>query len=552
MATMNTTKRTSQRAVTRDTNTTVNHHGETVHRLDALEDLFSKVLGSFFGESTYYEKRNAEDDYKKLCKLVSQVDDEDIEYVLKIARLGREYNMIQYPLAVLTACMNDNRFKGETFIDEETGKNKLQSYSQYIVRRGKDITDILAMQTSAYDFTVKGRGKKKHRKVPLPIQMRKVLKGKLESFNEYQLSKALGDNKVVSMADAIKLLHPNPKKSKVGRNFYKDIIEGNVKMGADTLQVQSELAKVNNKNSKTTKKDVVKSIDTSTVMAIVKNLVALYNQGIFDNQKAVDSIVAKLTNKKEVQKSKLLPFRFYSAYTELLAVHNSTSSFGKRRVLNALVDALDLSVDNLPNIDGYSAILIDTSGSMGYNVSSMSKVTAKEIACILGAICFKKGIADLYCFASECKKIDHFSNKSTVMDIANALMRVNCGGATYLDVALKHIERSGSKYTNLIILTDNDCYTATKNSFTLRSWGNSCDDMVNTLIRRGIIKKVYLNNLLGNNFTIVNTDDYRKNLITGFSEKIVEIINVYNSLGSGASDVRVVIDNLMDTLHQKS
>lgn len=546
MATMNNTKKATQRRVTKDTKTTMNHHGTVVHKLDALEDLFSKVLGSLFGESTHYEKRTAEGDYKKLCSLIGDVHDEDIEYVLKIARLGREYNMIQYPLAVLTACMNDDRFKGEDFIDENTGKNKLQSYSYYIIRRGKDILDILATQMNVYGFIAKGRGKKKHRETPLPMQMRKTLKGKLESFNEYQLSKALGESKQVSMADAIKLLHPDPRKSKVGRDFYKDIIEGKVKMGADTAQVQSEIAKVNNKNSKTTKKDVVKSIDTSTVMAIVKNLVALDRQGILNDKKAVDSIVDKLTDKKEVQKSRLLPFRFYSAYKEL---SNCSPTAGRRRVLDALVEALDLSIDNLQDIVGYSAILVDLSGSMQKPVSSMSAVTAKEVACMLGAICFKKGIADVYVFADRCTMVRNVSKKSTTMDIMKEIMRQYVGGSTHLDTALDTIKNSGAKYTNLIILSDGDCYSQTGNTFKLGGWsGYSSDDNVNRLIKNGIIKKVYLNNLLGNNFAIVNTDDYRKNLITGFSERVVEVINTYSAIGTGASDIRVVIDSLVDAL----
>ena len=548
---MNNTKKKVARSVTKDTKTTRNHHGTTVHKLNALEELFSKVLGSLFGESTAYEKRTAEGDYKKLCSLIGDVEDEDIEYVLKIARLGREYNMIQYPLAVLTACMNDDRFKGEDFIDENTGKNKLQSYSHYIIRRGKDILDILATQMNVYGFTTKGRGKKKHRETPLPMQMRKTLKGKLESFNEYQLSKALGESKEVSMADAIKLLHPNPVKSRVGRDFYRDIIEGNVKMGADSLQVQSEIAKVNNKNSKTTKKDVVKSIDTSTVMAIIKNLVALERQGIFEDKKAVDKIVAKLTDKKEVQKSRLLPFRFYSAYKE---VSKMRTSVGKRRVLDALVEALDLSIDNLPDITGYSAILIDKSGSMDYNVSSMSSVTAKELACLLGAICFKKGIADVYVFADRCAMIDKISKKSTTMDIVNELLRHYVGGCTNIDTAIDSIRKSGTKYDNLIILSDNDCYSSNGSTFKLGRgyYSNyktySADEDINTLIKKGIIKKVYVNNLLGNKFAIINTDDYRKNLITGFSERIVEVINTYSSIGTGANDIRVVIDSLMDNL----
>lgn len=547
MATMNSTKKTAQRSVTKDRNTTLNHHGAVVHKLDALETLFSRVLGSLFGESTHYEKRTAEGDYEKLCKTIEQVDSEDIEYVLKIAQLGREYNMIQYPLAVLTACMNDERFKGEEFVDERTGRNKLQSYAHYIIRRGRDILDILAMQMSVYGFTTKGRGKNKHRETPLPMQMRKTLRGKLESFNEYQLSKALGESKQVSMADAIKLLHPNHKKSKVGKNFYKDIIEGRVKMGNDTKQVQSEIAKVNNKNSKTTKQDVVKSIDTSTVMAIVKNLVALERQGLFNDQKAVDSIVAKLTDKKEVQKSRLLPFRFYSAYREVMKMPNS---LGSRRVLEALVEALDLSIDNLPDICGYSAVLVDRSGSMREPVSNMSSVLAEDVALVLGAICFKKGIADVYVFADSCGLVRGVTSKSTVMDIVSAMKRQSVGSCTHLDTALRVIQNSGNQYTNLIILSDGDCYSATKDSFRFGGgWsGYSCDEDVNRLIKAGVFKKVYVNNLLGNNFAIVNTDDYRKNLITGFSERIVEVINTYSAIGTGASDIRLVIDSLMDSL----
>ena len=547
MATMNSTKKSAQRKVTKDTNTTRNHAGTVVHKLDALETLFSRVLGSLFGESTYYEKRSAEEDYNKLCKTISEVGDEDIEYVLKIARLGREYNMIQYPLSVLTACMNDERFKGDKFLDESTGKNKLQTYTKVIVRRGKDILDILATQMNVYGFTSKGRIKK-HRDMPLPIQMRKSLKERLESFNEYQLAKAVGSNKQVSMADAVKLLHPNPNKSRARKHFYKELIEERVSLADGTKQVQSELSKVNNKNSNTTKKDVVDSLDTSTVMAIVKNLVALHRQGILNDPAAVDTIVSKLTNKKEVQKSKLLPFRFYSAYKEVMKLPNS---LGKVKVSDALIEALDLSIDNLQDIEGYSAILIDLSGSMIHNISSMSSVTAKELACVLGAICVKKGVADVYVFANRCEVVN-VSKKSTVMDITEKLIGTNVGGCTNLDVALRKISNSGTKYTNLIILSDNDCYSQNGGTFKFGGYWSSysTDDNINDLIKRGVIKKVYVNNLLGNNFAIVNTDDYRKNLITGFSERIVDVINTYSAIGTGASDIRVVIDSLVDALHK--
>ena len=540
-----------------DTRKTVNHEGSVVHKLNTLEALFSKVLGSFFGEKTFYEKgKTAESDFKEIQKLIAEIPDEDVEYALKVARIGREYNMIQYPLAVLTACFNDPRFKGEDFLDEVTGKNKLQTYSDYIVRRGKDITDIMAMQMNVFGFevTTKGRGKNKssHRNQPLPMQLRKALQHKLESFNEYQLSKALGENREVSMADCVKLLRPNPAKSRVSRDFFKQIIEGNVEFGGseEVKQVQSELSKSKNSNSKSTKADVKKSIDTSSVMAIVKNLVALYRAGMFDDKEAVDGIVSKLTNKKEIQKSRLLPFRFYSAYQEVSSITRNCE--GKRRIMDALVEALDLSVDNLQDIEGYSAILIDRSGSMRYPVSGASNVTADVVACMLGAICFKKGIADVYVFANQCKQVNNISKKSTVMDITKEIMRYSVGGGTCLDIALNTLAGQKTKYDNLIFLSDNDCYSSNGKSFSFRRgyWGSrfDTDTELNKLFEKKVIKKLYLDNLLGNDFSIANTDDYRKNLITGFSERVIDVINVYSSIGTGASDVRKVIDSIVETL----
>ena len=71
---------------------------------------------------------------------------------------------------------------------------------------------------------------------------------------------------------------------------------------------------------------------------------------------------------------------------------------------------------------------------------------------------------------------------------------------------------------------------------------------MNKLFKNKVIKKLYIDNLLGNNFAIANTNDYRKNLITGFSERVIDVINVYSSIGTGASDVRKVIDSIVETL----
>jgi hypothetical protein len=221
-------------------------------------------------------------------------------------------------------------------------------------------------------------------------------------------------------------------------------------------------------------------------------------------------------------------------------------------VSDALVKALDLSVSNLHPMDGFNAILIDMSGSMDCSISSMSSMSAKEVAVVLGAICFKQGVGEVYVFANDCKKVTGISSSSTVMDIVRQIMNYRAGGGTYLDIALKTITQDsikGAKYDNLILLSDNDCYSSTGTSFRLCGFGvGSADDTINYMIKKGVIKKFYVNNLLGNKFAIINTDDFRKNLITGFSERIVETVNIYGALGKGASDIRVVIDHMVNNL----
>lgn len=507
--------------------TVENHCGEEVFKLNALETLFSKVLGSFFGESTFYEDRSVGSDFENTVKLLSEVPDKDIEYILKLAVIGRRYGMISYPLALLTACFNDKRFKGNVFCDETEGK--VRKYSKDIVLRGKDITDVLAMQLVMY-----GREK-------IPMQLRRELKNRLESFNEYKISKALGKGKLVSMSDAIKMLHPNPNRSKVSAKFFKDIIEYKVKFGAGVKQIQNELSK-SPKDSSDNLDGIIESVETSSLLALLKNLSSLAKRDVFKDLKVAEKVALRFKNRDEVLRSKILPFRFYSAY---MCLRDDTYRDGVDDVYEAVEEALENSIENLEDIEGHNAILVDVSGSMTYPVSEYSKVTAKDIALLLGAICYKKGNSDLYVFGNRCSKVTA-SRKSSLMDIVNLAKSFNVGGASYLKEALQHINKVSKGYDNLIILSDSDCYNPVYYGRPF-SFSMGADSYADSLLNKGFFKRIYLNNLLGNDFLAVNVNNYRKNLIVGFSEKIVTTINMYEELGSGNKDIRVIIDSLYNS-----
>lgn len=532
------------------TNLTINHEGAVVHSLSPLEILFSKVLGSFFGESTMYEKRDAATEFADLQSLISSIPVQDKEYILKIAELGRLSNMIDFPLQVLAASFHEEAFKGEGFLDEY-GKNKLAYYTDVIVRRSKDVNRILATHFEVFGDTR-----------PMPAQMKKQLKSKLEQFDEYKLSKGLDSSKTISLRDSIKLLHPKPKTPEMAA-FYKSIIENKVKRGNGKAEVEVALAHYGQSaNTDNSVIDLRQSVFDTNLQGLLRHLSKLVEHGVFDDQEVLDVAVAKIRNKEAVHSAKLLPYRFYTSYHSL---SNLAQTAEVLLLKDAIEEGLEHSIENVEEVPGLSVFLIDRSYSMAATkVSGQSSVTAEELAMLLGAIAYRKGFGDLFVFSTECVLVD-ISRKSPILEIVKAMKQVEeMNEGTDLGKALQfisdHSMAHGIQYQNLIFLSDNDCYHYDSKTNTLEisdlSWGwqdkdvLTADAHVNQLISEGVFQKMWINNLAGNTFAVANTKSNTKNLITGFSEKFLNIVSVYADLGNGR-DIRQVIDALLVNEREK-
>lgn len=529
---------------------TRNHEGAIVHKLSPIEDLFSKVLGSFFGESTFYEKRNAHKDFVKLLDLIESLDENDKEYALKIAELGRLSNMIDYPLQILAATYNIEAYKGDKFLDE-TGKSKFSYYTDVIVRRAKDVNRILATH-----FAVYGKDR------PLPKQMKKQLKAKLEQFDQYKLSKGLDLSKDKSLRDAIKLLHPTPKNKEM-EDFYKAIIENRVVRGNGKVEVETALVKQGQREDKpeVSIAELRQSVYDTNLQALLRHIAKLASHGVFDDEEVLQVALNKIRNRDAVLASKLLPFRFHTAYKALSHLGNTAEV---QQLKEAVEEALDHSIENVDTIDGLSAFLVDRSYSMvTTSVSGQSSVNADDVGMLLGAIAYKKGFGDLFVFSDNCHRVD-VSRRSPVLEIVRAMEKIpgmhrGTDLKHALDTITAHAKDNDLAYDSLIILSDNDCYGYDEktNSLTFGEtfgWGYysnqknqvpSADKQINLMIKEGIIRKAWINNLGGNSFAIANTNSSTKNLITGFSEKFINVIDIYNQLGSG-KDIRKVIDMLLE------
>jgi len=136
--------------------------------------------------------------------------------------------------------------------------------------------------------------------------------------------------------------------------------------------------------------------------------------------------------------------RFVTAFEEIEKLGNDANT---RKLTNALDTALELSLSNVPHYDGKTAVVIDTSGSMG----GYKRGSALYKAVTFGAVLAKANNADVYGFDSNTYSFSP-RLKDSVMTIAEYLGKNAHGGSTNFHSIFPFF--GDRKYDRVIILSD--------------------------------------------------------------------------------------------------
>lgn len=216
-------------------------------------------------------------------------------------------------------------------------------------------------------------------------------------------------------------------------------------------------------------------------MAMVKNLRNLVENGV-----NIDGILARLRTENEVKKSGLLPFNFLSAGRIFgLKIGNDSSALNmmgpdgrlirkanvdqvtNNKILDALGDALDLSIKNLPELPGTTAILVDVSGSMCTPLSKSSVNNVMVAAAILAACFTKRAENAILITFDDTARVQDIRKGDTVLTIAEKMLG-KYGGGTYGARAVEAI--GNNKVDRIIVLSDMQMYED--------RYGNSFDQAI--------------------------------------------------------------------------
>jgi len=375
--------------------TEVNKMGSPAFKLDPREELVSSVLTTFVQKS-YYESENAI--VNRIKKALAEVDP---LFVAKLALYARrEANMRS----------SSHLLAGE-LAPRISGQEWAGRFYTKVLVRPDDMAEIL----SYYRNVMKQKA--------IPNAMRRGFKAKLESLDAYLIDKYKMDSRDISLTDLVNLIRPVPTQanSEAFRLLMKEGGKGLDKLYGSKI-LEKEMSKAGkDKSSKTAVKEAKKEAIEDTLANVkgmpIFNLLRNLRNIVMYAPDSVDEAIRQLTNEQTIRKSRLLPFRFLSAYNEInMMTHTSGPESAimfesdvesgkvsaadlrviKVRVLAALEKAIELACYNIPELEGRTAILIDHSGSMtgdrggGSLVSAFSKVTSTAIANLFAAMLLTK------------------------------------------------------------------------------------------------------------------------------------------------------------------
>lgn len=385
--------------------------GQAYKQSDELS-LVSLLLTSFVNDQFYRDSKNSLEDLKRLITNIK-----DKEFVAKAAIFARDkfgMRSITHALAGELA----SQLNGA-----EWGKN----FYEKVVVRVDDMTEILSYYL-AYK-TNKDNPK-------FPNSLKKGFAKAFDGFDAYQLSKYTGSNKEVKLVDVVNIVHPIPNiRNKEALSL---LVKGELK---NTETWESKLSKAGQiaeteEDLQTLKSDAWNELLTSRKIgyfALLRNLRNIINQA----PESVSLACEMLVDEKLIKKSRVLPFRFSTAYDEINKIGTSKNV---RDVLVAINTALDISTSNVPKFDGETLVVMDVSGSMCGRPS--------EIASLFGAVLAKSNSCDVMTFSTSASYMK-YNPMDSVMTIRDKF-RFSGGGTNFRSI----FTTANKKYDRVVILSD--------------------------------------------------------------------------------------------------
>lgn len=251
------------------------------------------------------------------------------------------------------------------------------------------------------------------------------------------------------------------------------------------------------------------------------NLNTFLRHGVFTDSAVVRLVARKLSNPDLVRASKCFPY-------QLLTAFQNVDEQVPRAIKEALQDAMEVAVENVPKLEGQVYVLVDVSGSMqspvtGYREGSSSKTRCVDVAGLMAAAILRRNpSAEVIPFETDVVELK-LNSRDSVMTNAQRLAAVG-GGGTNCSAPLKMLNKQKAKGDVIIYVSDNESWvdarrgagaTATMNEWTAFKARNPMARLIN------IDLQPYRTVQVADRPSILN--------IGGFSDQVFQVVSAFAS-----------------------
>lgn len=392
----------------------INKAGGTAYAQSDKFKLASLLLTSFAGSQFYRTEKGT---FKELKELIEKTSDK--KFAAKAAVYARnEFGMRS--ISHVAAAEVARLVKGETWT---------KNFFNRVVHRPDDITEILSYYLNNY-------GK------PYPNSLKKGLGLAFGKFDEYQLAKYRGEGNDVSLVDAVNYIHPIPSdKNKVA---LEKLINGTLKSSA-TWEAKLSEAGTEEEGREARKADAWRKLITSKKIgyfALLKNIRNILEQA----PDVIEEAMKILKDEKMIKRSLVLPFRYATALEQVKNL-SGVDTAAIRKALGGINRALDVSAQNVPELPGSTLVVLDESGSMGYETNAKDPIS---IGSLFAAILVKANNADYMGF-SDTAQYRNLNPDDSTLSIRKEILDNRVNGGTNFNAIFSEANK---KYDRIIILSD--------------------------------------------------------------------------------------------------
>lgn len=186
-----------------------------------------------------------------------------------------------------------------------------------------------------------------------------------------------------------------------------------------------------------------------------QNLNTFARHGVFEQPGMAEVLAAKLRDPVAVAKARVFPY-------QLMAAWNACGADVPTVVREALQDAMEAALVNVPLFEGQVVVCPDVSGSMrsavtGHRAGATSTVRCIDVAALVAAAVLRKNpLARVLPFERDVVKL-RLNPRDSVMTNAKALAAIG-GGGTNCSAPLALLNKERAQVDLVVLVSDNESW----------------------------------------------------------------------------------------------